>query len=196
MGMKATKELFLEKTIEVVARVGMENLRTKMVADAAGFSEATMFRFFRDKDEMLCETFLEVDRRVSEVFLACFKPEKFENTTCKEALFEIWKKIFSYLLENPNETLYLIRFRYSALYSSEIRSKRKAYDGSLNKAYEYLTDLNAAGVGTYQGFLTNYAFEMTLCFAEKIVTGRIQLTEDMKLRLWNAIFASTEFFCK
>lgn len=195
MGSKATKELFMEKTIAAVARVGMENLRTKMVADAAGFSEATMFRFFADKDEMLCETFLEVDSRISNMFLACFKPKEFEESNFEEALYAIWKSVFSYLLTNPEETLYLIRFRYSALYTDEIRKKRMAYNGSFEKAYEYIFERNASSKDTYQGFLINYLFEMTICFAEKVISGRIRLTGEMELRLWDAISAAAKVFC-
>ncbi|MCQ2420565.1 MAG: TetR/AcrR family transcriptional regulator [Clostridia bacterium] len=166
-----------------------------MVADSANFSEATMFRFFSNKDEMLCETFLEVDRRMSNVFFDLFDPEKFEKLAFKDALFEIWEGIFSYLLSHKEETLYMIRFRYSALYTDEIRSKRMAYNGSFAKVYEHIFERNAVGKDTYQGFMLNYLFEMTLCFAEKVVTGRVQLSEEMKERLWNVIFAAAEAFC-
>ena len=193
---KATKELFLEKTIQAVAQVGMENLRTKMVADYAGFSEATMFRFFPDKDKMLCDTFLEVDRRVSEVFLNGFKPEEFETKSASEILHDSWLRIYSYLITHRDETLYLIRFRYSALYSDEIRAQRMAYNGAFNKPYEYLLKAGLLGKETYRGFLINYLFEMTLCFAEKIVSGRLANSPEMEEQMWKAIYAASEVFIK
>lgn len=194
MANKATKELFLEKTIQAVAQVGMENLRTKMVADFAGFSEATMFRFFPDKDSMLCETFLEVDRRVSEVFLNDFDGDEFAHRPAGEILHDNWLRMYSYLISHKEETLYLIRFRYSALYTDRIRARRMAYNGAFEKPYECLLKVGVLGKETYRGFLINYLFEMTLCFAEKIVSGRLANSPEMEEQMWKAIYAASEVF--
>ena len=193
---KATKDVFIEKTLQTVAEVGMENLRTKMVADAAGFSEATMFRFFPDKDKMLCDTFLEVDRRVSEAFLKSFETKALAEHSVADVMHEVWFKMYAYLLSHREETLYLIRFRYSALYTDEIRIQRMAYNGAFDNAYAALVEKGGVSRETYRGFMLNYMFEMTLCFAEKIVTGRLQNSKEMENRLWEAVSAAANVFLK
>lgn len=187
MNKKASKELFFEGTIHAVANVGMENLRTKMVADSAGFSEAAMFRYFSSKDDLLCQTFLEVDRRVSNVFMDLFRKTNLKTESFIDATHRIWKQIYRYLIEHGNETLYLIRFRYSALYTDEIRSMRQAYGGSFEHIYVILEERFGSAINTYREFLVNYIFELTLCFAEKILTGRVKDSEVVENRLWAAI---------
>ena len=50
---RASDEIFIEGTIKTVAAIGIENMRTKHVADYAGFTEATMFRRFPSKEILL-----------------------------------------------------------------------------------------------------------------------------------------------
>lgn len=54
---KSTDESFIEGAIKTVAEIGIENTRTKQVADYAGFTEATMYRRFPSKELLLREAF-------------------------------------------------------------------------------------------------------------------------------------------
>lgn len=47
------KETIIVSTIEVLDRVGIQNLSTKLIAEQEGVSEGTLFRHFKNKDEIL-----------------------------------------------------------------------------------------------------------------------------------------------
>ncbi len=189
-----SRELFLESVVKEVADCGLENLRTKKIAQRAGYSEAMMFRYFNSKDEMLRQAFLVVDARVSALLTngdyldrlnASNEADDFE-AIAREA----WEKIFHYLLDTPYDTLYLLRFRYCALYDEEIRSQRKAYQGAFDKYYEAISKKLGVPVQSNPGFILNYTFELTLCLAEKIVSGRITNSAEVEDRLWATIKAA------
>ncbi len=50
------KERIIISTIEVLDRVGIQNLSTKLIAQQEGVSEGTLFRHFKNKDEILLAT--------------------------------------------------------------------------------------------------------------------------------------------
>lgn len=181
------RKSFMEGTIRQVAAVGIENLRTKNIAEETNYSEATLFREFKSKEDLLCCAFLEVDKRISDLLTESPYIKTTGEMDFSVIAFSIWRKVFRYLVAHPEETLFLIRFRYSSLYTDEIRSKRQAYNGSFEPVYDVIVRRLGTPTDTYRGFLINYVFELTLSFAEKVVTGRIKDSEEMEVRLWSAI---------
>ena len=194
MARNTSREIFLEAVITEVAECGLENLRTKNIAVRAGYSEAMMFRYFSSKDEMLQKAFLVVDHRVSSIISSGAYLKRLRESGSDEAFaaiaHEAWQAVFHYLLEHPSDTLYLLRFRYCALYNEEIRSQRQAYSGAFDEIYSVLQTRFGAPVNTSRGFVLNYSFDLTLCLAEKIVSGRIKFTQEVEERLWATIRAA------
>lgn len=189
--LKANEEMYFLSTIQIVAEAGLENLRTKDVALRTGFSEATLFRYFESKDQLLISTFTYVDRKLSDVFLnhlSYIAQAEVENFN--EYLHLAWHDIFRYLIDNPDETIFLIRFRYSAMYTDEVRSLRQAYNGNFEEAYALFEKYFGKPRHTYRGFLINYIFEITLCFAEKVITGKLENTFESENNIWIAVQAA------
>ena len=190
---RAYEDLFIEGAIKTVAEIGIENMRTKMVADSAGFSEATMFRIFPTKEILLREAFLEIDKRVSAILTESdfVKNPDGAQSQFEFVFFSLWRDVYRYLIEHREETIFLIRYRYSSLYTEEVRSMRQAYSGSFDRAVELLEARYGKGSNTYRGFLISYIFDMTLCFAEKILMGRVIDNSDTEYRIWMAIYNAT-----
>lgn len=184
---KSSDAKFVEGAIRITAEVGIENLRTKQVADYAGFSEATLFRAFPSKENLLRHAFLHVDKEISDILISNSYLFNSEEMSFDQAVFTVWRKIYRRLIEEKEETLFLIRYRYSSLYNDDVRANRQAYNGSFEGAYDIIEQNMGSMTNSYRGFLLNYIFEMTLCFAEKIVTGRIQDAPDTERVIWAAI---------
>ena len=110
-----------------------------------------------------------------------------DDTPFELAVYAIWHKVFRYLIEHKEETIFLIRYRYSSLYTEEVRSKRQAYNGGFDKAYAVFEKHLGSSERSYRGFLINYIFEMTLCFAEKIIAGKLEDNEDTEQEIWLAV---------
>ena len=183
---------FYDATIDAVAEVGLENFRTKMVGERTQYSEASLYNLFGNpgKDNMLCQTFLEVDRRTSAVLLESSHFAELQNAPDTAAFLAvsraIWEEMYDYLLSHKNETLFLLRFRYSALYP-QVRSQRQAYNGAFAGVNELLRRLVGAPTNSYEGYLPGLAFELTLINAEKVVTGRLPETPELRDRVWNMV---------
>lgn len=187
---RASNEMFIEGAIKTVAAVGIENTRTKDVAEYAGFSEATLFRHYPTKEALLKAAFLYVDKQLSNILTTSKYIRNPDGTPFQDVLHQIWREVFQYLLDNPEETIFLIRYRYSALYTNEVRSQREAYNGAFVNAYKAFEGHFGQNRHSYQGFLINYIFELTLCFAEKIVQNKVVNTPEVELLLWRAINAA------
>lgn len=178
---------FIEGAIKQVAAVGIENVRTKQIAAYGEKSEATMYSHFRSKEELLREAFLVVDKRVSALLTENKYVTGEEKADFDKMVYEIWHGVYRYLIDNPEQTLFLIRYRYSAYYNDEVRARRQAYSGSFEKVYKYIDGIFLTPDTTYREFLINYIFELSLAFSEKIISGRVQDTPEMEERLWKAI---------
>ena len=184
---RASDEMFMEGTVQTVAKIGIENMRTKHAADYAGFSEATMFRRFPTKEILLRDTFLYIDRRISDIFTQSAFLRNPGNVPLELGLYSTWRKVYRYLVEHREETIYFIRYRYSSLYTDEVWDTRQTYNGGLERACETIEKYYGIEGSAYRGFLVNYIFEMTLGFAEKVITGKIEDNQDTEDIAWLAI---------
>lgn len=179
--------MFIEGTIQTVAEIGIENMRTKHVADYAGFSEATMFKRFPSKEILLRDTFLYIDGQVSDILTQSAFLRNPGSVPLELGLYATWRKVYRYLVEHREEAIYLIRYRYSSLYTDEVRNMRQAYNGGFDSAYDALEKYFGNEMKACRGFLVNYIFEMTLGFAERVITGKIEDNQDTEDIAWLAI---------
>lgn len=184
---RASDEMFIKGAIHTVASVGIEKLHTKAVADYTGFSEATLFRHFETREILLQSVFLYIDKELSEILTSspCFSNP--ENTLLEADVFGVWHKLYRHLITNKDDTLFLIRYRYSSLYTDEVRKMREAYNGGFKKVYKVLENNLGENAGTYKEFIIGYTFDITLCFAEKVISGQISDSEETEHRIWTSI---------
>ena len=184
---KASNLNFIEGTIHTVAEIGIENMRTKHVAEYAEYSEATMYRMFPTKEILLRDTFLYIDRQISQLVTGSPFMRSPGRVSYDAGMYAVWRRVYRYLLEHREETIFLIRYRYSSLYTDEVRRMRQVYNGgfdSVNAVFEKKYGKTAC---TYSEFMLNYIFEMTLSFAEKVINGSIKDTPDTEDTVWLAV---------
>ena len=81
-----TRERILDATAEVMSTLGLANTTTKQIARAAGYSEATLYKHFRDKTELFLSTLAE--RLPSFVALLTGLPERAGQGTVQHNLEE------------------------------------------------------------------------------------------------------------
>ena len=189
---RASDELFIEGAIKAVAENGIENMRTKQVAGYAGFSEATMFRSFPSKEILLRDAFLYIDNQISNIVTKSAFIRNPGDTTLEHGMYAIWHKVYRYLIDNGNKTIFFIRYRCSSLYSDKVRNRRQAYNGGFDKAYAGFEKYLGSSDRSYRGFLINYIFEMTLCFAEKIIDGKLEDNEETEQGIWLAVSSAVK----
>ena len=189
---RAFDDMFIKGAVYTVADVGIENTRTKDIANRTGFTEATMYRIFPTKETLLRESFLYLDKQISNILSQSAYILHPDNSPFELAVYAIWRKVYRYLLEHPEETIFLIRYRYSSLYTDEVRNMQEAFNGGLDRAYEVLSMEIGEPDDTSWPVLINNIFEMTLFFAEKVINGRLEDTAGTEAAIWSIVMSSLE----
>ncbi|MBR0115326.1 MAG: helix-turn-helix transcriptional regulator, partial [Firmicutes bacterium] len=64
-----TRERLINSAIDLTAEYGIENVTVRRIAEMLGYSEATLYRHFGSRDELLEEAFITVDAKISSRFL-------------------------------------------------------------------------------------------------------------------------------
>ena len=188
MGCKrAFAEIFIDSTVCCVAESGIENLRTKDVSLQSGFTEATMYRLFSTKDELLRTSFLTIDKRVSDIVTKNIYIRNPDQTPFDLAMYAMWHRVYRYLIEHGKETVFMIRYRYSSYYTEEIRNSRELYNGAMDQVYETFERELGAGAETDWAVRLDSAFDLMLCCAERIVTGQAADSDETELGIWNVV---------
>jgi TetR/AcrR family transcriptional repressor of multidrug resistance operon len=65
---KETREAFLDATIRMGAKYGLEKLTIKKIAEASPAVAATSYLYFKDKDDLMNQAFQKVDRSIATAF--------------------------------------------------------------------------------------------------------------------------------
>src|SRR6476661_6570951 len=69
------EELVRQKAIELVVASGIEGFSVNKLARACGISVATLYIYYRDKDDLLIKIAVEEAQRMTATMLADFNPD-------------------------------------------------------------------------------------------------------------------------
>jgi AcrR family transcriptional regulator len=99
--------------IEMIAREGLDNFSVNKLARAAGVSPATLYIYYRDRDDLIVQLCQEVSVRLLETSLKDFDPDMhFE-----EGLRVQWINRAAHFMNYPLEVQFLEHVRYSPYYA-------------------------------------------------------------------------------
>jgi AcrR family transcriptional regulator len=113
------RSYFLVAAKQIISTEGVENISARKVANIAGYSYATIYNYFKDINELLCETKVlmvsDIMRHIKEVM--DFTPESIEDV--KRLLIAYTQ----YYLEHPQEFRFFYFYRLDAN-----KSRQELYD--------------------------------------------------------------------
>lgn len=90
------EELVKEKAIDLLVRLGVEGFTMNKLAKECGISVATLYIYYKDKDDLILRVALEEAKRLSGIMLEDFDPE----SSFAVGLRQQWKNRAKCLLEN------------------------------------------------------------------------------------------------
>lgn len=100
-----------EKAIEMIVKDGFDGLSMQKLAKAANVSPATIYIYYKNREDLLNQLFIEVQAKFSEVALKGFNPDlRFE-----EGLWIQWKNRLRFILEFPDYFQFYEQFRNSPM---------------------------------------------------------------------------------
>lgn len=85
--------------IDLVVEEGFYGTSMSKIAKRAGISQSTIYVYFKNKDEMINEIYLASKIDLAEYLFKELTPLEME---VEKFLKEIWRRIFQYILKNPN----------------------------------------------------------------------------------------------
>jgi AcrR family transcriptional regulator len=114
-------QLVREKAMEMVVRTGLEGFSMNKLAKVCDISVATLYIYYKDKEDLIIRIAIEEFERMSEATLKDFDPDMhFE-----EGLRFQWKVRARYMMDNPVSSLFFEQLRGS-------KYEFKAFEDSIN----------------------------------------------------------------
>ena len=166
------KQAFIESTVHVVARDGLEKATTKAIAAEAGLNEAYIYKCFAGKDELLSEAFYREDENFARLLRDTLPVMRLPDLTWKERAFLLWKQSWEFILEKEPDLLFYLRYYYSA------NCRTYAYDAHLKYFQELIEKVRPAfRPGTNVDMLVHQIFDTMLAFASRVMGGEMENNE-------------------
>jgi AcrR family transcriptional regulator len=103
------RESIIQATIDVVAKQGISDSPTSQIAKEAGAAELTLFRLFKNKKELLHQTYEEVSRRFQDKCRG--EIENIEDV--EQKLVAFLKVAIKYYRKRHNELVYFQEYIYT-----------------------------------------------------------------------------------
>lgn len=100
-----------KKAIEMIVKEGFDGLSMQKLAKAADVSPATIYLYFRNREDMLNQLYLETEKRFYESSLKGFDPEM----SFEAGLWHQWKIRFKNIQEDPCGFRFMEQFKHSPL---------------------------------------------------------------------------------
>ena len=104
------RESIIQATIDVVAKQGIYDSPTSLIAKEAGAAELTLFRLFGNKKELLRQAYEEVSRRLQD---KCWSEiDKIKDV--EEKLDALLRVAIKYYRKRQNELVYFQEYLYTS----------------------------------------------------------------------------------
>jgi len=100
-----------EKAMEMIVKEGFDGLSMQKLAKAAGVSPATIYIYFKNREEMVQQLFKVAQQAFAETALKNFDP----NATLEDGLWTQWKNRLRYIEEYPVYFQFYEQFRNTHL---------------------------------------------------------------------------------
>jgi len=184
------KDALLDAAIESYAKYGEQGLTTKNLAEAAGCSEALIYRHFKSKDDLLCACYLRLHKRLNATFGDREFPDDLSLQETVKLGMDTWMEIFKFYVDAGYESLFCFWFRMSDSFQKFLEEGtddiKSVYESSFMNIFEnlrvkYNFDLSAEHYRTYVVFATG-------TFVGQVVTGKLPKTEESYETIRNLLF--------
>lgn len=105
-----------QRAIEMVVKEGFDGLSMQKLAKAANVSPATIYIYFKDREDLILELYEEANQKMMETTLEGFDPEM----PFAEGLRVQWKNRAAFFLENRLELQFMEQIKHSPFYEKAV----------------------------------------------------------------------------
>ena len=186
-----TRLRLIEGTIRTIAREGLDKASTKQIGLATSINEAYIYRFFEDKDDLLCRTFEALDNELVLVALSSVSALTEEGRSIEEKARTLFRIIWRFMLDNSARCLAYIRLYYSPYFKNNlIEAHTERYKPLLELLKsQFLTEADV-------WMILNHILSTMIDFAVKVFNGQVQDSADTEEHVFRVVYRSVEQYFK
>lgn len=145
------QEAIIKATVDLVNEIGFVSSSVSKIAKKANVSPATLYIYYKNKEDLLVSTYIEMKKKMSKALLI-----DFDNTRpFRDILLVFWKNAFEFVRENRSIYLYSEQFSNSP-YSELVNHEE------LEKHFEPFIKVLQNGIE--QKIIKNVPFEILITF--------------------------------
>ena len=178
------RQSFIDSAIRIVARDGMEKTTTKAIAAEAKLNEAYIYKCFSGKDELLSAALHMEDENFANLLQKTLPVMHMQGFSWKERAYILWKKSWDFILKEPADCIFYIRYYYSA--SCRIH----AYETHL-ACFKPLIEKASTSFkpATNMDMLIHQIFSTMLFFASRVLGGELENSEETTAWAFEQIYS-------
>ncbi len=106
-----------DKAFAMIVKEGFDGLSMQKLAKAAGVSPATIYIYYKDRDDLILRLYAYASHRMTEHTLQGFDPA----SSFKDGLRVQWINRAEYCLQHPLEAHFMEQVRFSPLYDRAVK---------------------------------------------------------------------------
>lgn len=118
-----------EKAIEMIVKHGLDGFSMQKLAKAASVSPATLYIYYKDRDDLISQIAIQISNRLMETSLRGLHPKM----PFADGLELQWKNRMEFYLNNPLDVEFIEQIRYTPTYDSVKDTLRKNFGDVLGK---------------------------------------------------------------
>ena len=106
-----------DQALKMIVKTGFDGLSMQKLAKAAEVSPATIYIYFKDREDLILQLFAEASKKMTEATLKDFDP----SMSFSEGLKVQWMNRARYCMANPDEMHFLEQIRHSPLQEKSLK---------------------------------------------------------------------------
>ena len=165
MKQEKKRTLLMESAMHIVARDGLENTTTKSIGANAGLNEVYIYRNFKDKEDLIRQTFLHEDSTFIREIINRLPVLAVEDMNWEMRCRILWENCWNYMMQRREESLFYVRYYYSASFDADVQKEHKYYCEELAEEWTRI------GAGNLSETVLLYMIEMIWNYSAKVALG-------------------------
>jgi len=180
------REAILQATLQLVTEHGFHGAAMSKVAKEAGVSAGIIYHYFKNKDALLVELYLELKSRATVAQMA----ELDTTQSLHDQMRHIWSAMVRWFIRHSQETAYINQFCGSPYYTVEVEEQSAKIWRPLKEIHDrakrehIIKDMPIAVYGAL-------AVDVPGALVRRQASGQVELTDEVVEQvvesLWQAI---------
>lgn len=167
------RKILIRSAVNVVARDGLEHTTVGRLAQWAQMSESTLYRCFENKDDLLRAALYKEDEDFAVLVQSLYPVLLDESLDWWERCWRLWKPVWEFILEEPEDCVFYIRYYYSENFRrNAMHEHERQFDPIREKLKCFFLP------GRRDGILLHQTFETMLSYAYRVMLGDLPNDES------------------